>query len=422
MKDLAVIDQKKLAQADWDQRDCPSSEEDSEVSYGHLYDADYYQKGCGPVPYDRSEQQWPLVFGRIADEIIRSLTPQRVLDAGCAMGFLVEAFWDRGVHAWGIDISPYAIANVRRDMKPYCKAASITEPLVEKYDLITCIEVLEHMPESDSAVAIGNLTSATDTILFSSTPFDLDEPTHFSVRPTISWLEAFQSCGFCPDILYDASFVAPHAILLRRQPPLPLEVLRAFSEIIRLRHVSIRNENRGNELVVELGTLRAALQSARSEAAQTRESAQTIVQLHEELAEAEKQAHAHKERIGNLQVQLENERKQTQMLREIQQRLMAEADQLRELIRFAQHNKETNNSSENRHELQPPKSTSSEQAERIENSDLRMRLMSLDRRTADHDRSIQSLTLRLQALMQSRTWRALTGAGGLLLRISGRKV
>jgi 2-polyprenyl-3-methyl-5-hydroxy-6-metoxy-1,4-benzoquinol methylase len=415
MKDLAVIEQNKLAQADFDQRDCPNSREGSEASSGGLYDADYYQTGCGPIPYNRSEQQWPLVFGRIAGEIIRSLKPQRVLDAGCAMGFLVEAFWDRGVHAWGIDISPYAIANVRRDMKPYCKVASITEPLAEKYDLITCIEVLEHMTESDSSIAISNLTAATDTILFSSTPFDLEEPTHFSVRPTISWLEAFQSRGFSPDILYDASFIAPHAILLRRQPALPIEVLRAFSEIVRLRHVSVQNENRGNELDAELGTVRAALQSARAEAAQARESAQTVAQLHERLAEAEKQ-------VLDMQARLENERKQTQMLHEIQQRLMAEADQLRELVRFAQHNRETGSSSENRHELQLPRHSGSEQVDRTENSDLRIKLMSLDRRAADHDRSIQSLTLRLQAILQSRTWRALTGAGGLLLRMSGRKV
>ena len=68
------------------------------------------------MPYIRSEPQWPAVFGAFADHLIRALKPARVLDVGCALGFLVEAFWDRGVEAWGLDISTYAIEQVRADV------------------------------------------------------------------------------------------------------------------------------------------------------------------------------------------------------------------------------------------------------------------------------------------------------------------
>jgi 2-polyprenyl-3-methyl-5-hydroxy-6-metoxy-1,4-benzoquinol methylase len=63
---------------------------------GGVYDAAYFQSHCGPVPYTRSEPQWPAVFGGFADHLIRALQPARVLDVGCALGFLVEAFWERG--------------------------------------------------------------------------------------------------------------------------------------------------------------------------------------------------------------------------------------------------------------------------------------------------------------------------------------
>src|SRR5882672_9464229 len=84
-----------------------------------LFGSDYYERGCGPIPYAHTGH-WLTFFGSLADEIIRNLRPSRVFDAGCAMGMLVEAFWDRGVEAWGVDISDYAISQVRRDMQPYC--------------------------------------------------------------------------------------------------------------------------------------------------------------------------------------------------------------------------------------------------------------------------------------------------------------
>jgi 2-polyprenyl-3-methyl-5-hydroxy-6-metoxy-1,4-benzoquinol methylase len=67
------------------------------------YDATYYRVGCG-VPYERNEH-WLTFFGKIADAIVREINPGSVLDAGCAMGFLVEALRQRGVEAYGVDIS-----------------------------------------------------------------------------------------------------------------------------------------------------------------------------------------------------------------------------------------------------------------------------------------------------------------------------
>ncbi|MCL4849865.1 MAG: methyltransferase domain-containing protein [Bryobacteraceae bacterium] len=357
-----------------------------EHHYSSLYNADYYQKGYGPVPYDRSEPQWPLFFGRVADQIIRSLRPKRVFDAGCALGFLVEAFWDRGVEASGMDISSYAIANIRRDMKPYCKVGSIADSLPDRYDLVTCIEILEHMPESDAFAAMRNLTSATDTILFSSTPFDVDQPTHINVRPTIFWLEAFETCGFAPDLLYDASFVAPHAMLLRRQPALPHDVLRTFAELIRMRQLSVDNDNRANILQVELSEVQMRLQATQNQVAQ-----------------AEQSIRNYEKNVSDLQGQLETKRTESQMLQQIQQRLVVEADELRKSIKSVQEGSDT--------------------AVRLEKetSDIRLIIASLDRRILEHDRTLHTLTVRLEAIMHSRTWRILTRAGGLMLRVAGRK-
>ena len=84
-----------------------------------LYGEEYYRCHCGPTPLERSAV-WLERSGAIADHIIRSLRPRKVLDAGCAIGLLVESLWDRGVEASGIDISSYATSKVRLDLQKYC--------------------------------------------------------------------------------------------------------------------------------------------------------------------------------------------------------------------------------------------------------------------------------------------------------------
>jgi GT2 family glycosyltransferase len=169
----------------------------------------------------------------VADEIVRQLNPRTILDGGCAKGFLVECLRDRGVEAYGFDVSEYAISEVRPDIKPYCWVSSATNGISENYDLITCIEVCEHLSESDAQEAIRQMTSHADTILFSSTPSDFTEATHVNVRPIIDWLRLFAQFSFAPDQAFDAGFISPQAMLLRRaQVPPPDQVLCRFANRI----------------------------------------------------------------------------------------------------------------------------------------------------------------------------------------------
>ena len=182
------------------------------------YDAEYYRTGCGPKPYEHNEY-WLRFFGSVADALIQYLKPQTVFDAGCALGFLVETFRDQGVQAWGADISEFAIQNVREDIRPYCRVASITRPIplhVHRYDLVACIEVLEHLTPEEAGRAITNMAAVTDAILFSSSPSDFNEPTHINVRPPADWLQLFAAQGFSPDLGFNTSLLSPHAMLLRR--------------------------------------------------------------------------------------------------------------------------------------------------------------------------------------------------------------
>ena len=180
-----------------------------------LFDAAYYATGCG-APYERSPV-WLALHGAFADRIVSDIAPASVLDAGCAIGLLVEALRNRGVDAWGIDISEYAIGQVPETLKPFCAVHSVTEPLGRRFDLVVCIEVLEHLPRAQSELAVANLCRHADDILFSSSPEDYTEATHFNVQPPECWAELFARQGFYRDVDFDASFITPWAARFRKR-------------------------------------------------------------------------------------------------------------------------------------------------------------------------------------------------------------
>ena len=190
------------------------------------YGAFYYRHDCG-IPYERNEH-WLKFFADAADGIIRDLHPASVLDAGCAMGFLVEALHRRGVDAWGIDISDYAISEVDKSVADRCRVASLIEPLPQRFDLICCIEVLEHLPPEDAAPAIANLCRSTDRILLSTSPDDFGEATHLNVQPPESWSAALAGEGFFRNLDLDFSYLTPWAALYTRQDEPQTETVRRY--------------------------------------------------------------------------------------------------------------------------------------------------------------------------------------------------
>ena len=231
------------------------------------YGANYYASHCGPIPYSRQFPEWSAFFAGVADRIVALLRPKRVFDAGCAHGFLIEALWDRGVQAWGRDISSFAVSQARLDMRPFVSAGSITESLGGPFDLVTCVEVLEHMTEEDTTAAIAAMAAAAPLVLFSSSPTDLDEPTHITVRPIRWWLDRFAAAGLAPMPDFDASFLTPHAYLLQRtDEPITERLLDNFAALMRMRMTVKSEESTIHALRGEIATAFAALAETRATA------------------------------------------------------------------------------------------------------------------------------------------------------------
>jgi SAM-dependent methyltransferase len=246
-----------------DQRDAP-------LEFGQFY----YQHDCG-IPYERSDE-WLGYFDLFADRVVAELAPSSVLDAGCAIGLLVEKLRERGVEAWGIDISEYAIAHVEQRVQPYCFVGSIADELPaalpDHFDLVTCIEVVEHMRPGDSANAIARLADVGDRILFSSSPTDYGETTHVNVRQPEVWSALFARHGQLHDVDFDGRFLTPWAMLYERGPrDLGAVVERYDSAVVRLkdeigqvRETALRLQNRVAELEsADAGKTKIELEAAR---------------------------------------------------------------------------------------------------------------------------------------------------------------
>lgn len=235
-KDLQVLH--RLLQSLHDDGADPASLVDVTAAY---YDEEYYSKYLSEagIAYSRQEPSWLQFFNSMAAEIVDRIQPKKVLDVGCAIGMLVEALRDRGVDASGIDVSSWAIRQMPSPLRPYCSIGSVLDALSDKYDLITCIEVLEHLPPASAPVAVANLCAHTDSVLVSSTPDDVVELSHLNVEPPDYWARLFAEQGFTRDFSFDAGFVSPQAALFRRNEASLEEVVGGYEALLRASQLSL---------------------------------------------------------------------------------------------------------------------------------------------------------------------------------------
>lgn len=101
----------------------------------------------------------PLRVGYIDSRV--QLKGKRVLDAGCGGGLLAEAMTARGAVVTGIDMGEAPLAVARDHMRTsgleidYRRTTieALALELAEHFDAVTCLELLEHVPNPFSVVA-----------------------------------------------------------------------------------------------------------------------------------------------------------------------------------------------------------------------------------------------------------------------------
>ena len=106
-----------------------------------------------------------------------SIKNQRVLDVGCGGGLLAEAMAREGAIVTGIDMSEKSIMAAREHAQSEqinltYKLSTIEELAAESpepFDVITCLEMLEHVPDYSAIIATcQTLLKPTGSVFFST--------------------------------------------------------------------------------------------------------------------------------------------------------------------------------------------------------------------------------------------------------------
>lgn len=107
-----------------------------------------------------------------------SLAGQRVLDVGCGGGILADSMARRGAEVTGIDLSTKALkvaqlhaleAGTPRIQYREVSAEALAAEVPGSFDVVTCMEMLEHVPDPASVVcACATLVKPGGSVFFST--------------------------------------------------------------------------------------------------------------------------------------------------------------------------------------------------------------------------------------------------------------
>lgn len=105
------------------------------------------------------------------------LAGQRVIDVGCGGGILAEGMAARGAQVTGIDMAEASISVARLHLQESglavdyqrTTAEAMAEQAAGQFDVVTCMEMLEHVPDPASVVAACTRLARPGGKLFFST-------------------------------------------------------------------------------------------------------------------------------------------------------------------------------------------------------------------------------------------------------------
>lgn len=175
----------------------------------NIYNEEYFEDGIANGVSLYENYRWiPELTIPMAYDMILELGIKRndkVLDFGCAKGYLVRAFRLLGHKAFGVDISQYAIDSCPHEVAPY--VSTIENMKMEEcvFDFTIAKDVFEHVPHDELdrtidwvmkrskrlfvAVPLGN------GIVYEIPAMDRDK-THIIRESMDWWIETFDRLGY----------------------------------------------------------------------------------------------------------------------------------------------------------------------------------------------------------------------------------
>lgn len=173
-----------------------------------FYQADYKNTEVDAEYTKRFEHDKNIAHMRIVEleKVMMPPSGGKLLDIGCANGAFVEAALDCGYDAWGIDLSGASFhgqgaVDERLQVAPIADCGHRRRTL----DIVTMLDVIEHIPDPKRALRQVNGMLKRDGILVLETPNFIDmERDRKHVKPTEhlwyltpkQWTELLSACDF----------------------------------------------------------------------------------------------------------------------------------------------------------------------------------------------------------------------------------
>ncbi len=131
----------------------------------------------------------------------------RILDIGCAKGFMVRMLREYGVEAYGVDVSEYAINNVPSDIRLYLRVANVengTLPFQDGFfDFVVSMSTFEHLRLEQMSLTLKEIQRILkpDGMVIMNVPSpsnrkEAKKPEHITLLKKNDWILLFEKSGF----------------------------------------------------------------------------------------------------------------------------------------------------------------------------------------------------------------------------------
>src|SRR6266704_548856 len=161
------------------------------MSYGYIYDDEFYE-------YIRRGASKTAAI--LVPFVAKELVVRSVLDVGCGAGAWIAEYLNAGFNpALGVD-GEYVSHESLLIPHVNFQGRNIAQPfdLPQRFDLVQCLEVGEHIPNTCSEVLVENLVKHGSVILFSAAPPGKGGEHHVNEQPYEYWRELFARKGYRP--------------------------------------------------------------------------------------------------------------------------------------------------------------------------------------------------------------------------------